>query len=87
LCLWPWESANTAIFSLIDTVILRMMPVHEPERLVQFGRDLSYPLFRQYSQELRGSTDMFAQSSMGRRDGHLRRGTGGGNPTDALRFE
>jgi len=28
--------ANTAIFSLIDTVILRMMPVHEPERLVQF---------------------------------------------------
>src|SRR6516165_2044084 len=29
--------ANTAIFSLIDAVILRMMPVHEPERLVQFG--------------------------------------------------
>lgn len=33
--------ANTAIFSLIDAVILRMMPVHEPERLVQFGRVLS----------------------------------------------
>ena len=60
--------ANTAIFSLIDAVILRMMPVHEPERLVQFGRDLSYPLFRQFGQELRCFTDMFAQSSMGRRD-------------------
>ena len=60
--------ANTAIFSLIDAVILRMMPVHEPERLVQFSRVLSYPLFRQFGQELRCFTDMFAQSSMGRRD-------------------
>ena len=60
--------ANTAIFSLMDAVILRMMPVHEPERLVQFGRDLSYPLFRQFGQELHCFTDMFAHSSMGRRD-------------------
>src|SRR5215472_1092695 len=62
--------ANTAIFSLIDAVILRMMPVHEPERLVQFagGRVLSYPLFRQFRQELHCFTDMFAQSSLGRRD-------------------
>src|SRR5262249_40371149 len=60
--------ANTAIFSLIDAVILRMMPVHEPARLVQFagGRVLSYPLFRQFGQELHCFTDMFAQSSMGR---------------------
>src|SRR5438105_1756481 len=27
--------ANTAIFSLIDTLLLRMLPVREPERLVQ----------------------------------------------------
>jgi predicted permease len=61
--------ANTAIFSLIDAMILRMMPVHEPERLVQFGgRVLSYPLFRQFGQELHCFTDMFAQSSVGRRD-------------------
>lgn len=60
--------ANTAIFSLMDAVILRMMRVHEPEQLVQFGRDPSYPLFRQFGQELRCFTDMFAQSSMGRRD-------------------
>ena len=54
--------ANTAIFSLIDAVILRMMPVHEPGRLVQFGRDLSYPLFRRFGQELRCFTDIFAHS-------------------------
>ena len=62
--------ANTAIFSLVDAVILRMMPVHEPGRLVQFGSDLSYPLFRQFGQELHCFTDMFAQSSFstGRHD-------------------
>jgi predicted permease len=60
--------ANTAIFSLVDAVMLRMMPVHEPERLVQFGRDLSYPLFLQFRQELHCFTGMFAHSSIGRRD-------------------
>jgi predicted permease len=51
-------------------VILRMMPVHEPERLVQFGggRVLSYPLLRQFGQELHCFTDTLAQSSIGRRD-------------------
>jgi hypothetical protein len=32
--------ANTAIFSLIDTVILRSLPVEEPARLVLFGDGL-----------------------------------------------
>jgi len=40
----------------------------EPAQLVQFGRVLSYPLFRQFGQELHCFTDMFAQSSMGQRD-------------------
>ena len=31
--------ANTAIFSLIDTVVLRLLPVHEPGELVQILRD------------------------------------------------
>jgi putative ABC transport system permease protein len=60
--------ANTAIFSLVDAVVLRMMPVHEPEQLVQFSRDLSYPLFRRFRDELRCFTDMFAHSPMGQRD-------------------
>jgi predicted permease len=60
--------ANTAIFSLMDAVILRMMPVRNPEQLVLFRRDFSYPLFRQFSYELRCFTGMFAQSSIGRRD-------------------
>ncbi|MGC1650742.1 MAG: ABC transporter permease [Candidatus Sulfotelmatobacter sp.] len=30
--------ANTAIFSLIDAVMLRMLPVHKPEELVQLFR-------------------------------------------------
>ncbi len=46
--------ANTAIFSLIDAVMLRSLPVKEPGRLVQIARlgpqgkpyDISYPLFQ-----------------------------------------
>jgi len=60
--------ANTAIFSLMDAVILRMMPVHEPSQLVQFSRDLSYPLFLQFGQELQCFSGMFAHSATGRRD-------------------
>src|SRR5260370_33787122 len=45
--------ANTAIFSLINTVMLQSLPVKEPERLVQIARvtadgkplSISYPLF------------------------------------------
>jgi predicted permease len=60
--------ANTAIFSLMDGLMLRMMPVQEPERLVQFGRDFSYPLFRQFGREFHCFDGMFAHSSMGSRD-------------------
>src|SRR4029434_8932166 len=58
--------ANTAIFSLIDALMLRALPVHEPERLVLFGNakaagiqigfpdsswDLfSYPTYREFRQ-------------------------------------
>jgi len=30
--------ANTAIFSLLDAVLLKSLPVREPEKLVFFGR-------------------------------------------------
>ena len=36
-CRWHWASARTsAIFSLINQVMLRMLPVGAPERLVVF---------------------------------------------------
>src|SRR5438093_1021065 len=37
--------ANTAIFSLIDTVLLKMLPVSNPEELVLLGDASSYPAF------------------------------------------
>src|SRR6185369_11977883 len=64
--------ANTAIFSLLDAVLLRTLPVREPQQLVLFGKgedmgmtngfpdksfDLfSYPFYRQVQQR----TDVFS---------------------------
>jgi predicted permease len=60
--------ATTAIFSLVDHVLLRVLPVKDPAELVQVtfrgsrygsnwgdGSELSYPMF----QELRDRTDVF----------------------------
>jgi len=66
--------ANTAIFSLMDLLMLRRLPVREPDRLVQFqkthpeyGRgSLSYPAFLQFRQDLRSLHGIFAVASMGR---------------------
>ena len=41
--------ANAAIFSLMDALLLRLLPVHEPERLVNFDNNsFSYFAFGQY---------------------------------------
>jgi len=56
--------ANTAIFSVVDRLLLRMLPVNEPERLVNLiGRDekgrqdtnFSYPIYKDY----RDQNDVF----------------------------
>ncbi len=64
--------ANTAIFSVIDAVMLRMLPVHEPERLVQVGfqgkhsgesfvgESFSYPVFKKLLQYNSVFTDVSA---------------------------
>src|ERR1700751_4809360 len=52
--------ANTAIFSLLDQVILRLLPVKDPQQLVEFkmigkhygsnwgGNAISYPMYRDF---------------------------------------
>ena len=51
--------ANTALFALVDAVLLRMLPVHAPAELVEVsrlgGRTLSYPAY----QEIRARNAVF----------------------------
>lgn len=51
---------NTAIFSILNSLVLRPLPVHEPERLVQFNSGAqrtswTYPLW----EEIRTRADLF----------------------------
>jgi predicted permease len=43
--------ANTAIFTLVDAVLLKLLPVHNPRELVELGQNsgtsFSYPIFEQ----------------------------------------
>ena len=69
--------ANTAIFSLIDAVVVRSLPVAHPEQLVAIGDAtnpgsdergpeatelLSYPLYRDIRQQNRVFTDVLASN-------------------------
>jgi predicted permease len=66
--------ANTAIFSLMDAVLLKMLPVKQPEQLVVLKRSgprgasvvLSYPLFTRLRDENQTFTGMLATSGVGR---------------------
>ncbi len=76
--------SSTAAFSLIDALILRPLPVSEPERLVfvsypgdspdpaQKGQDadsFSYPIFRQMRDAARSQADLFAVGYQGEQSG------------------
>jgi predicted permease len=70
--------ANTAIFSLVDTVLLRSLPVKDPGRLVLFGDGLdwgisdsfpntllySYPFYREMQKRNEVFSDVAAAFSM-----------------------
>jgi hypothetical protein len=47
--------ANTALFSVVDAMLLRMLPVTEPERLVlfqaQWGKNFSYGSYSRHMRE------------------------------------
>jgi len=75
--------ANTAIFTLIDAVVVRALPVQHPERLVAIGDAgnpeshgrgtpntelLSYPLYLDIRQQSRSFTDVLASGPSGRLD-------------------
>jgi predicted permease len=66
--------ANVAIFSLIDHMMLRMMPVREPERLVEVHRyrqgrsSFSMDLFNYLRMESRSFEDMFAHAAERQRE-------------------
>ena len=51
--------ANTAIFSLLDSVMLRSLPVHEPHRLVMLGGSWTNPVWEQ----IRGRQDRFSDGA------------------------
>ena len=69
--------ANTAIFSVINAVMLRMLPVHDPERLVQVTYDgrhdnqsftsesFSFPNFKELHERNQVFTDMAAAAGGG----------------------
>lgn len=62
--------ANTATFSVVNMLMLRELPVHNPHELVELGRDtssgpgnFSYPLFEQVRDDNSTLTDVLAMSS------------------------
>ena len=65
--------ANTAIFSLVNGVMLRSLPVDEPGRLIQIARmtqdglpgTLSYPIFEDFRDNLRSVSGVLAHATSG----------------------
>jgi predicted permease len=76
--------ANTAVFSLINAVMLKSLPVARPEELVSFARvysnrpsgNFSYPHFLQLAEGNAGTADLFATNVTG-----ITRVLAPGNPT------
>jgi predicted permease len=66
--------ANTAVFSLINAVLLQMLPVKHPEQLVQFSKVqpvygpndyFSYPDFERFQRDTQAFSGLFAFADLG----------------------
>jgi predicted permease len=65
--------ANTAVFTLLDQLILRLLPVHEPERLVMIwstgphlgnnngARRVSYPMYQDFQRKAAAFESVFCR--------------------------
>src|SRR5215467_10688460 len=53
--------ANTAIFSVVNGVLLRPLPYHEPERIVTLLNDGRYPVSPANFLDFRANNQSFAQ--------------------------
>src|SRR6266853_606028 len=70
--------ANTAIFSLLNAVVLRMLPLRNPEQLVQFTYTLpktgpdnwnswfDYPQFERFREQSKTLSGIFGGTGIGR---------------------
>src|ERR1041385_1295706 len=68
--------ANTAIFTLLDQVLLRLLPVKDPQQLTLLtmrghhygsnwgGNMISYPMFRDFQDHNEVFSGMFARRAM-----------------------
>src|SRR5262249_61758445 len=68
--------ANTAIFTLLDQVLLRLLPVKEPQSLTLFtmrgrhygsnwgGNMISYPMYRDFQDQNQAFSGMFARRAI-----------------------
>ena len=68
--------ANTAIFTVVNALLLRSLPVSNPEELVQVvtrsrssdANSFSYPLYKMLRDEGRSLAGLFAAGGVGERD-------------------
>src|SRR5579862_7203119 len=50
--------ANTALFSVMDALLLKMLPVKDPQQLVQMRSQISFPAF----QKIRERNQVFSSA-------------------------
>jgi predicted permease len=56
--------ANTAIFSLLDALLLKSLPVHNPDELFVLRGTAHYPMYQRIRQHNRWFVDLFATSGL-----------------------